>query len=41
VIDLLIDVNRRRKTTVVLVTHDSELADRADRVIALRDGRVI
>jgi len=41
VIDLLIDVNRRRKTTVVLVTHDQELAARADRTIALRDGRVI
>jgi putative ABC transport system ATP-binding protein len=41
VIDLLIDVNRRRKTTVVLVTHDPELAARADTTIALRDGRVI
>jgi putative ABC transport system ATP-binding protein len=41
VIDLLIDVNRRRKTTVVLVTHDPELAARADRTIALRDGRVV
>jgi putative ABC transport system ATP-binding protein len=41
VIDLLIDVNRRRKTTVVLVTHDPELAARADRTISLRDGRVV
>ena len=41
VIDLLIDVNRRRKTTVVLVTHDPELAARADSTIALRDGRVV
>jgi putative ABC transport system ATP-binding protein len=41
VIDLLIDVNRRRKTTVVLVTHDRELAARAGATIALRDGRVI
>jgi len=41
VIDLLIDVNRRRKTTVVLVTHDQELAARADTTIALRDGRVV
>jgi putative ABC transport system ATP-binding protein len=41
VIDLLIDVNRRRGTTVVLVTHDAELAQRADRTIALRDGRII
>jgi putative ABC transport system ATP-binding protein len=41
VIDLLIDVNRRRKTTVVLVTHDPELALKADVTIALRDGRVV
>jgi putative ABC transport system ATP-binding protein len=41
IIDLLIDVNRRRETTVVLVTHDQELAQRADVTIALRDGRVV
>src|SRR6476646_10108595 len=41
VIDLLIDVNRRRKTTVVLVTHDQELARKADVTIALRDGHVV
>jgi putative ABC transport system ATP-binding protein len=41
VIDLLLDVNRQRKTTVVLVTHDPELAARADQTIALRDGRVV
>jgi putative ABC transport system ATP-binding protein len=41
VIDLLIDVNRRRMTTVVLVTHDPELAQRADVTIALRDGHVV
>jgi putative ABC transport system ATP-binding protein len=41
VIDLLIDVNRRRGTTVVLVTHDPELAALADVTIRLRDGRVV
>src|SRR4029079_4426649 len=41
VIELLIDVNRRRRTTVVLVTHDAELAALADTTIALRDGRVV
>jgi len=41
VIDLLIDVNRRRKTTVVLVTHDPELAQLAEVTVALRDGRVV
>src|SRR4051794_19357550 len=41
VIALLTDVNRHRKTTVVLVTHDPELARRADVTIALRDGHVV
>jgi len=41
VIDLLLDVNRNRRTTVVLVTHDPELASRADVTIALRDGHVV
>jgi putative ABC transport system ATP-binding protein len=41
VIDLLLGVNQTRKTTLVLVTHDPELAAVADVAIALRDGRVV
>jgi putative ABC transport system ATP-binding protein len=41
VIELLLEVNRSRKTTLVLVTHDPELASVADIAIALRDGRVV
>jgi putative ABC transport system ATP-binding protein len=41
VIDLLVDVNRRRGCTLLLVTHDPELAARADEVIVLRDGRLV
>ena len=41
IIQLLLDVNRTRKTTLVLVTHDPELAGVADISIALRDGRVV
>ncbi|HEX8089573.1 MAG TPA: ABC transporter ATP-binding protein [Blastocatellia bacterium] len=40
VLDLMVDMNRKRKATLVLVTHDHELAARADRRITLRDGRV-
>jgi putative ABC transport system ATP-binding protein len=40
VIDLLFDIHARRGTTLVLVTHDHQLAARADMQIALRDGRV-
>ena len=39
VVDLLVDVNRRRNTTVVMVTHDAELTGRSDVVLAMRDGK--
>jgi putative ABC transport system ATP-binding protein len=41
IIDLLLDINRRRGATVVLVTHDRDLATRADVRIVLADGRVV
>ncbi len=41
VLDLLIDMNRRENTTLVLVTHDRELASHADRIITLKDGHIV
>ena len=41
VLDLLLDRNRKAGTTLVLVTHDNQIAQRADRKIFLRDGVVI
>jgi putative ABC transport system ATP-binding protein len=41
VVDILFDVNRRRGTTLVLVTHDQDLAAKAAARIALRDGHVV
>jgi putative ABC transport system ATP-binding protein len=41
IIELLMDVRRRRGRTLVIVTHDAELAALADEVIALRDGCVV
>ena len=40
VLDLLLDMQRRTGSTLVLVTHDAEVAARADRRIYLRDGRI-
>src|SRR6202167_4937629 len=34
-------LNRVRGVTVVLVTHERELAELADRIVTLRDGRII
>src|SRR5215468_5071094 len=39
VLDLLISLNQREGTTLVLVTHDTALSSRADRRITLSDGR--
>ena len=41
IIELLLAINRARNTTLVLVTHDPELAARTDVTIALRDGHVV
>jgi len=41
VLDLLLDRNKRAGTTLVLVTHDPEVAHEADRRIALKDGLVV
>jgi putative ABC transport system ATP-binding protein len=41
VIELMEELNRDSGTTLVLVTHDAELAARAGRIIRLADGAVI
>jgi putative ABC transport system ATP-binding protein len=41
IIELLVGLNRRLGTTLVLVTHDTALAAHADRVVTLRDGRIV
>jgi putative ABC transport system ATP-binding protein len=41
VIDLLLGIHRSRKTTLILVTHDPEIAAIADMTITLRDGRIV
>jgi putative ABC transport system ATP-binding protein len=41
IMELLRSVHRTRNTTLVLVTHDAELAAMADSRISLRDGRVV
>jgi putative ABC transport system ATP-binding protein len=41
VFELMVEMNRKRNATLVLVTHEQELAESADRQISLRDGRVV
>jgi len=40
IIDLLVGLNRRLGSTLVLVTHDPALAAHAERIVHLRDGRL-
>jgi putative ABC transport system ATP-binding protein len=40
VLDLLESVRRERGVTLLLATHSSEAAKRADRVVEMRDGRI-
>ncbi|MDC0434429.1 ABC transporter ATP-binding protein [bacterium] len=41
IMQLLFDLNRDSGTTLLLVTHDNELAARCDRTLKLHDGRLI
>ena len=41
VADMLFAIARERDATLVVVTHDAEIAARADRVVEMRDGRVV
>jgi putative ABC transport system ATP-binding protein len=40
IIELFIKLNREHKTTMILVTHDRKVADKADRIIHILDGRI-
>jgi len=39
--DLLFETHRQTGNTLVLVTHNTELAARTDRVLRLRNGRIV
>ncbi|WP_420575704.1 ABC transporter ATP-binding protein [Ekhidna sp.] len=39
--DLLFEINREKGTTLILVTHDLELAEKTEKIIQLKGGRII
>ena len=41
IMGLLRDSNRRFKQTLIVITHDEDIALMADRVIAIEDGRIV
>lgn len=40
ILDLFARLHRERKMTLVIITHDPEVAERAERVLRVRDGRI-
>ena len=40
ILEMLIDLNKKRAKTLIIVTHDADIAKKADHVITFKDGRV-
>jgi putative ABC transport system ATP-binding protein len=40
IMNLLLNLNRERGTTLIIVTHDPAIASQAQRIIRLRDGLI-
>lgn len=38
--NLVRDINEKSKTTFVIITHDQRIAEKADRIIEIKDGRI-
>ncbi len=41
IIDLLLGLNRDKKTTLIIITHDPKIAVQAQRIIRLQDGLIV
>ena len=41
IMELLLSANRKANQTLILITHDENIALQADRIITISDGRVI
>jgi macrolide transport system ATP-binding/permease protein len=41
IMDILVGLNRGRQLTIVLVTHEADIAAYADRIVTMRDGKIV
>lgn len=39
--NLMRDINERFKTTFVVITHDRRIAEKADRIVEIKDGKIV
>jgi lipoprotein-releasing system ATP-binding protein len=40
VYDLLREINKQYQTTFIVITHDRKIAEKADRIIEIKDGKI-
>lgn len=41
ILEMLINLNKKEKKTLIVVTHDADIAGKADQVVAMKDGRLV
>jgi len=41
ILDLMIDLHRNKKSTIALVTHEPDVANKAERIIVMDDGKIV
>ncbi|MBI5306185.1 ATP-binding cassette domain-containing protein [Candidatus Wolfebacteria bacterium] len=41
ILEMLINLNKINKKTLIIVTHDADIAEKADQVIAIKDGKLV
>ncbi len=41
IMELLLNLNKERGTTLIIVTHDPEIADQTQRIVRILDGKVV
>jgi len=41
IMELIVDLNKKEGKTILMVTHDPTIAERAHRIIRLQDGKIV
>ena len=41
IMKLLVDLHKKEKKTIIVVTHDADIARYADRKVVLKDGKIL